>query len=85
MANLLIKYNEKVFLVTSSNVYQAFISDLTKWRIVSNSTKGFANSLTYDIAYSGKFAYFSDIYGFIFQFDCEEASLKIITQVEETL
>jgi hypothetical protein len=85
MANLLIKYNEKVFLVTSSNVYQAFISDLTKWRIVSNSTKGFANSLTYDIAYSGKFAYFSDCYGFIFQFDCEEASMKIITQVEETL
>ena len=85
MVNILVKFCDKVFFLTSTNIYQANIRDLGKWIVVGKACRGFANSLNYDLSTYGKCVYLSDCYGTIFQFDCELVDLKTLARLSDSV
>ena len=85
MVSISVKYCDKVYLLTSTSIYQANICNLGKWTVAGKACSGFANSLNYDLSTYGKFIYLSDCYGTIFQFDCELADLKILARLSDSV
>lgn len=85
MVSILVKFCDKVFFLTNTDIYQADICNLEKWTVVGKACRGFANSLNYDLSTYGKYIYLSDCYGTIFQFDCELADLKVFAKLSDSV